>query len=1133
MRCVRCGTELPGGAKFCPECGEKQGPSRRAIFSDREIADIRAHFETDEYLSELRDMARDGLSIERRHLAVMFVDVSGFTRMSSVISREQLRLVMHDVYSVMTEGITKFGGYIDKFFGDEAMALFGAPIALEHPCDRAITVASEIAIGLGGVNYRFRDILPAPLSIHAGIAFGEVEAGRFGDSRELQYTVLGEAVNLAKRLTDAAPAGAVFVCEQTRDRALERFEFEGLGELQLEGIDMPTRVFRARGPRAARTEHPRFGRLDAPMIGRNAELGKLKSAFESLLRCYPDPKPCEPGERAYRDVSRVVGVAGEAGVGKSRLKREFKRHLRALLGDDGFTWLAGSAWTIGQTPLYWSLKATISSGAGFDMTGSQQAIRDRLLKLSVLESDKEEVLPYLFHLFGFEDEKGHLAQLDAKTIKENLWFAVRCLYGRWAEIKPTVLVFEDMQWADDGSVDFVDYLSDFVSDFPILVILLYRPEFTPSFARAKGVLFTQVRLSPLSSSAERELLDSYIHPGAREQVFVRKLLEYSEGNPLFLEELLHLMCEQGKLEQHDGMLRLTQDVEKMPLPTRLSEVLSDRIDTLSKRDKRVAYCAAVIGRAFPYSLLADVYDSLGGVEDVSDSLDALVKRDIIFKKPGSSEPEYVFRHALIREILNRRLMESLRRELCRLVAVRVEELYGDRIEEFYGMLSSHWELAGEASRATRYSALWGIYNLRRQRHLSAQEAFERYGRLSKDLTEKLLSPEEQEEVLVSRIEVLQFLGRYEESFELCHALLSSAGEDPARRALALSKEAKSRLFMGDYDRSLALAREALKNARAGGAAKTEGDALNIMGNVFSCRGNVDEALKSYDESVAIARRLNDRFLTAGLLNNIGLVYRRRGEYDEALRHFEESLHIGREISDRSRMGHCLNNIGVVYFAQGNFDSALRYYLPSLSIKRELGDRRGVATTLHNIGEIYSIRGKHDEALKSLSEALSISRQLGDRAGISFTLSGIGNVFAETNRWDEAQKHASEAERISREIGELRALVESLIVLSNVSISAGDWDAGLKQAQEARRISEQNEPEAAINCHLALSQAHLSMVRWFDQRRSGQKPPLSRDEALREAISHAQQAKELAQNKGMKAYAKKADDILTNIGALSA
>ena len=174
---------MPDGAKFCFECGEKQGPAREAIFSDDEIAEIQEKSQPDEYVARLRQLVKDRITIERRDVAVLFVDVSGFTPMFAALPSEEMREVMRDVYSVMSGAITRCGGYVDKFIGYEVMAIFGAPIGLERPCERAITAVDEITIGLTGVNYRFKDTLLMPLSVHAGIAFGEVEAGKRSQTR--------------------------------------------------------------------------------------------------------------------------------------------------------------------------------------------------------------------------------------------------------------------------------------------------------------------------------------------------------------------------------------------------------------------------------------------------------------------------------------------------------------------------------------------------------------------------------------------------------------------------------------------------------------------------------------------------------------------------------------------------------------------------------------------------------------------------------------------------------------------------------------------------------------------------------------------------------------------------------------
>jgi len=1165
MKCHSCGTELPKDFRFCHECGKKQGPARQAIFSEDEIAEIEASSQTDEYAEKFAQFVRDGMAIERRDVAVLFVDVSGYARMCSRLSEDRLGEVMRDVYLVMSEAITKREGYVDKFVGDEVMALFGAPIALERPCQRAVTAAEEIIIGLSGVNHRFKDILPAPLSVHAGVAFGKVQAGRLGDSMKLEYTVLGQAVNIAKRLTDAALSGAVFVTRKVEDRAKEAFEFQSLGTLRLADIEEPVEALCLIGPRTITGERPGFSKLGAPMFGRDKEFGELKEVFNKLASCYPEPEACETSKGKYRQLSRIIGIVGEAGVGKSRLKREFRGHLRQHLKERDFRWLAGGAWTIGQTPLYWPIKMQIACALGFDPGASSQTISEALSRLMSGAKDKKELLPYLRQLFGLQHPDSPLSALEPRSIKDNLWIAIRQLYARWSQQKPLVLVFEDVHWSDGGTADFIDYLADFVSDFPILMLMLYRPGFEPKFARRKGVPFTEMKIEPLSRHAETDLLDFYIAPGRRERAFVRRLRHYSEGNPLFVEEFLLMLLEQGKLYEDGAKMRLAQDIETIALPTGLADVLGARFDRLSQRDKRVAYYAAVIGRTFLHSLLWYVHNSLHGEGDVREALDSLVERDIVFQKAIEPELEYTFKHAATREILVSRLTRSLRAELSKLISTKVEDLYSDRIGEFHGMLSEHWEFAGETGKAARHAALWGIYDQKQQRNFEAQDAFQRYDRLCEQLPSSPLSPQEEGELLVSRIDVLQVLGRREEAIGFC-GVLSGLG-DGKWRSFALCKEARLREEMGDWDRSLSLAEQALTASQQVGDRKTEAKSLWVIGIVHEQRGDWDQALRFFTESLELHRKSGDRRGMASSLGSIGIVHYQRGGYDQALRYYNEALEIGRGLGDRGKIATALIKIGVVHYQRGEYDEALRDYNEALGIYRDLGDRsatplhnignvhedrgdyehalgyyneallmfrglgdrRGTAFCLQDIGQVHCCRGNYDQALQCLYEALSLFDELGDRPSIGSSLNSIAGVRAATGNWAESRKVALRAEKINRSIDSRPFLSDSLSVLCRADAAIGNWEGSLSYGTKAKSIADGIEQkEQIINSRLALSEAHLYMVQSYAEDKQGPSPLLSRGDARKKAIEYAREAKEVAESRGMKGHVHKVKELLARI-----
>jgi len=1167
MKCHNCGIELSEGFKFCHECGEEQRQPLEPIFSEQEIAEIQQESQPDEYLAKLKKIVEEGFRIERRDVAVLFVDLSGYTGLCSGLSEDQLREVMRDVYSVMSEAITKREGYVDKFVGDEVMALFGAPIALERPCHRAVTAADEIVIGLSGVNHRFKDILRAPLSVHAGVAFGKVQAGRLGDSMKLEYTALGEAVNIAKRLTDAALSGAVFVTRNVEDRAKEAFNFQSLGTLRLRDIGEPVEALCLIGPRSVAGELPRFSKLGAPMFGREKEFDELKEAFDNLASCYPEPEPCETGEGKYSQLSRIIGIVGDAGVGKSRLKREFRNHLRQNLVEEGFRWLAGGGWAIGQTPLYWPIKTQIASELGFDPAASSKTISDAISRLTPDESDEKELLPYLYHLFGLEYPDSPLLSLDLKSIKDNLWIAIRQMYARWSKRKPLVLVFEDAQWADGGTTDFIDYLANFVSDFPILVLILYRPGFEPKFAKRKGVPATQIELEPLSGNVETDLLKFYIAPGREEMALARRLKSYSEGNPLFLEEFLLMLLEQGKLNMDDGKMRLTQPVREMPLPTSLADVLGERFDRLSQKDKRVAYYGAMIGRSFLHSLLSEVHSSLHGASDVSEALNSLIEREIIFRKAVEPEVEYVFKHALTREILVSRLIRSLRAELSKLISTRVEEHYRDRIGEFHGMLSEHWEFAGEIEKAARHTALWGLYNQKQQRNFEAQEAFERYDRLCEQLPSSPLSPQEEGELLVSRIDVLQVLGKRKDAVGLCEVLSSLS--DGKWRSIALCKQARLRHMAGDWDSALSLAGEALDIAQGIGDLSSRATAVRTIGIVHSGFGEFDKAVECYEESLSIRRELGDRrgvahnitsigiaksmggegaealglfdealsiYRALGdrrnialLLHEIAIVQTRYGEYDQALRNYNEELFTARELGAREPIAGSLHDIGLVHCHRSEYDRALQCLDDSLSIFRELGSRRGCAFALHSIGLVHHKRGDFEQALRYLDEALAIFEDLRARWGIGSSLSKLAGLHADMGQWRKAKELALQAEKINRSIGSRSNLSDALAVLCRADGATGHWEASVSFDAEALSIADElQDRKQMIGARLALAEAHLRMARWYSGDKQGKAPPLSRDDTIAKTIEYANQAKELAAPKGMKSYVNKADELLAQI-----
>jgi len=604
----------------------------------------------------------------------------------------------------------------------------------------------------------------------------------------------------------------------------------------------------------------------------------------------------------------------------------------------------------------------------------------------------------------------------------------------------------------------------------------------------------------------------------------------------------------------------------MPVPTGLSGVLTERFDRLARRDKRVAYYGAVIGRSFLYSLLSDLHGRLHGSPEVRDALGTLVSREIVFERAVEPELEYIFKHALTREMLVSRLVESLRRELSRLIATRIEELYKDRLDEFHGTLSEHYEIAGDLENAARHAALCAIYEQKQQRNFEALDAFDRYDRLCQGLDADVLALEQQAHLLESRITVLEVLGRWDDALSLCDELAGL--ENGKWRTTALNWQASFKRRTGNYDEAIAHASEALQLAREAGDHNEQALSITHIGGVHWSKGDYDDALQCYDEALAMRRELGDKRAIAVAVGSIGGVHWSRGDYDDALRCYDEALAMRRELGDKRGVAVVVGSIGGVHWSKGDYDDALQCYDEALAIHRKLGDKRGIAAVVGNIGLVHAYRGDYDEALRCydealvmhrelgnktgiaivvgniglvhvnrgdydealrcFSQALAMHRQLGNKRGIGLNLNNVASVHAERGEWAEAKEAALEAEKLWRETGSADYAPETLSILCLVAAAERDWTAFSSHETESLSVSKEiGNPELTLVCLLNLARAHLQVAEWHDEPQ-GDAPPLSREEAIVKATDYAKQAKELAGAKGMAGNVKKADALLAEI-----
>jgi class 3 adenylate cyclase/tetratricopeptide (TPR) repeat protein len=645
--CPTCGTSNAPGVKFCGECGtdlRAAGAATAAGTSDTPTA-------------------------ERRLVSILFADLVGFTTLSESRDAETVRELLDRYFATAAQIIGSYGGTVEKFIGDAVMAVWGAPTAFEDDAERAVRAALDLVAAVEALGHE----VGAELRLRAGVLTGEA-AVTLGATN--QGMVAGDLVNTASRLQSVAQPGIVLVGETTYQAAADAIAFEPAGEQLLKGKAAPVPAYRALRVVARRGGSGRIEQLEAPFVGRAPELRMLKDFH---LATGAERRP------------RLVSIIGQGGIGKSRLIWEFQKYL------DGVTEVV--YWHQGRSPAYgvgisfWALAEMVRSRTGINDGDDPAAARARLTaSLTEWVTDEAErrwMEPRLLQLLGIDAGDGAEA-----TDRDSLFAAWRLLFERIAEHGVVVLVFEDLQWADDGLLDFIDHVLDWSRERPIYIITSARPELLDR-RRDWGAgrrNFTSLVLEPLPAEQMRELLAGLV-PGLPAPV-VERVLERAEGIPLYAVETVRMLLSDGLVTFEDGVYRPTGDLSELSVPASLHGLIASRLDALDPADRALLQSASVIGKTFSIDALAGV----SGLQqdELVRRLRALVRREMLTLEADPRSPErgqYGFVQGLIREVAYGTLAKRDRRRM-HVAAARYFESLDD--EGIAGALAEHYIAAYRA-----------------------------------------------------------------------------------------------------------------------------------------------------------------------------------------------------------------------------------------------------------------------------------------------------------------------------------------------------------------------------------------------------------------------------------------------------
>jgi class 3 adenylate cyclase/tetratricopeptide (TPR) repeat protein len=628
---------------------------------------------------------------ERKQVTVLFVDIVGSTSLAAELDPEAWTTILDGFLAVLAEGVERFEGTVEQFTGDGIMALFGAPVAQEDHARRACHAALQLRDDV----HRFADELRRAegleLSVRMGLNSGEVVVGGIADDHRHAHTALGHTVNLAQRMESLARPGAIYASAHTAALVGGYFELTELGGLTVKGLAEPVAVFELAREGTLRTPlEVAATRGFSPFVGRESELAAIERALE----------------RAVKGEPQVIGVSGEAGVGKSRLCHEVARACRRRGLE---VWEAhGLAHTksVPLVPVLEILRSFFEISEADDAATARGKVERTLLEL---DPGLGEFLTLVFDLLGIADPERPAPRIDPDARQRQLFDALNRLVLARGRRTPGIILAEDLHWLDPATEAFLANLVEGLAGTRTLLLVNFRPEYRAPWMR--GAHYVGVTLAPLDREASGAVLGDLLGDDPSLDGLVEVIHERTGGNPFFIEEVVRTLAEGGTLEGGRSAYRLSRTIATLTLPPTVQAVLAARIDRLGAREKEVLQAAAVIGREFTAAVVGEVTGLRRS--QLARALRALVAAGFLRAPVGASTDVYEFTHPLTEEVAYRSQLGARRARTHAAVADATERASGDRLDERAALLAHHWEAAGDAAAAARWSARaagWAGYN---------------------------------------------------------------------------------------------------------------------------------------------------------------------------------------------------------------------------------------------------------------------------------------------------------------------------------------------------------------------------------------------------------------------------------------
>jgi class 3 adenylate cyclase/tetratricopeptide (TPR) repeat protein len=952
---------------------------------------------------------------ERKIVSVLFTDLVGFTGRAERLDPEDVRATLSPYYARLREQIEQRGGTVEKFIGDAVMAVFGAPVAHEDDAERAVRTALAIREAIRELNEHSPEL---ELQIRTAVNTGEAVVALGARPSEGEGIASGDVVNTAARLQSAAPVDGILVGEATYRATRHVIDYRESPPVEAKGKSLPITVWEAVAA------HARFGidvdqRSATPLVGRQRELGFLTEAF---TRCRTE------------QTAQLVTLVGVPGVGKSRLVAEFFRVIDA--DPEIYWWRQGRSLPYGETQSFWALGEIVKSQAGILETDTaavaEQKLLDMLDDLLGGASDRSWVERHVRPLAGMAGETE--TTMDRRSEAFSAW---RRLLEALGEQRPLVLVFEDLHWADDGLLDFVDYLADWVATVPMLIVATARPELLdrrPGWSGGKRNAST-VSIPALSPEETARLLGSLLDQMLLPAEVQSQVLARAEGNPLYAEQYVRMLQDRGFLVRGAGGWQLEEGGE-LPLPETVQGMIAARLDALPPEQKELVQDAAVVGKVFwPAAIAAIGERSPHGLEE---PLHALERKEFIRRDRRSAvadEMQYVFLHLLVRDVAYGQIPRARRVDMHRRAAEWIESLAPDRSEDRAEMLAHHYREAFDLAEAAGID----VEPLRAPARAAFAVASER----------------------------AESLNAWPAAIELVQAAIKLTDEgDPDLPRLQL-RTARASWVVGDFGTENVLAARDAFLTHGDLAAAAEAESVHSL--MLWYRGDGAAAAAASSRAVELAA---DQPLTAAKVWVFAQHARRAslgGDLVTALDLGPRTLEMAEELGRDDYASHALNTIGMARVESGD-EEGIADLERSVERARRANYPYGIAHGCNNLANMLWQLARLEEAVPYLRQAREAAEQYGARVAV---LWAEAEAVYENLLLGNYPEMVAGAERFLSEHGSEQLYQEGSqrVALAHGLVAAGRTDEALEQSERGLAHGrEVGDPQSLCSAILARAYA---------------------------------------------------------------